>query len=597
MRNFKLLGSVLMAVVLTIAMCACGAPLRGVSDDARQEQQVREETNEGSDDTVTEQQMDAYLFVHFVGSEGDADQEQIYFSVSRDGIKWQTLNGVEPILTSTVGELGVRDPHIIRKADGTGFYLIATDLSIYYRGGNWGESQTAGSHSIVIWESEDLVEWSEPRLREIARANAGCTWAPESIWDEEQQAYMVFWASKTSEDWTHRIYRCYTTDFDTFTAPEVYMEGDVSLIDTTFIKEGDTYYRFTKNEAATYVYMEKSTSLSGDFEAVSTFTINGASASTYTGYEGPTIYKLNDGSGWCLLLDNYGKSAGYKPFVTSDITKGRFTSGTAFDFGGTTFRHGTVIPITAAEYAALVKQYPESGPLEEGDLVVSLKVDGSNVVNTVDNAVGTVSVKGTLNYSDGAKTGSQSVQFANNNNYIAIETDASGNHPLKGLKSCTVSFAMKTTATATSWWFYAAPASISEQTYGVEKYIGMLTKADTALSIVTKRYIQCERYNNSGSRSAAVEGTWKSNTWQHITIVYRNNMTTLYIDGELIAREKSTVNLATMLGDSPVIQLGKANWGSGEYASGYLDAFRIHNYALSTDEIAANYKDAMGIAA
>ena len=136
MRNFKLLGSVLMAVVLTIAMCACGAPLRGVSDDARQEQQVREETNEGSDDTVTEQQMDAYLFVHFVGSEGDADQEQIYFSVSRDGIKWQTLNGVEPILTSTVGELGVRDPHIIRKADGTGFYLIATDLSIYYRGGN-----------------------------------------------------------------------------------------------------------------------------------------------------------------------------------------------------------------------------------------------------------------------------------------------------------------------------------------------------------------------------------------------------------------------------------------------------------------------------
>ena len=36
--------------------------------------------------------MSAYLFVHFSGSEKNADDEQIYFSVSKNGKDWITLN-------------------------------------------------------------------------------------------------------------------------------------------------------------------------------------------------------------------------------------------------------------------------------------------------------------------------------------------------------------------------------------------------------------------------------------------------------------------------------------------------------------------------
>ncbi|MBQ8301167.1 MAG: discoidin domain-containing protein, partial [Clostridia bacterium] len=57
-----------------------------------------------------EEDMEAYLFVHFVGTEATEDDEQIYFSVSQDGTTWRTLNEGTPVLTSNVGEKGVRDP-------------------------------------------------------------------------------------------------------------------------------------------------------------------------------------------------------------------------------------------------------------------------------------------------------------------------------------------------------------------------------------------------------------------------------------------------------------------------------------------------------
>ena len=102
--------------------------------------------------------------------------------------------------------------------------------------------------------------------------------------------------------------------------------------------------------------MMKSTSLSDGWEEVDTYKLNNVPGNTVTGYEGPTIYKLNGENKWCLLLDYYSKSQGYKPFITSDITKGEFTSATDFTFDAK-YRHGTVMPITQAEYEALIAKY------------------------------------------------------------------------------------------------------------------------------------------------------------------------------------------------------------------------------------------------
>ena len=310
--------------------------------------------------TVTvkdEPETTAYLFAHFMNTEGDADDEQIYFSVSKDGQNWTTLNGGAPVLTSNVGEKGVRDPYILRGEDGK-YFIIATDLSIYNRkqtqGSNaWGLSQTDGSQNIVVWESSDLVNWTEASLVKVAVDNAGCTWAPEAVYDPEKGMYMVFWASKVSDDdySKQRVYRSYTSDFKTFTPAEVYIEDDVSNIDTTIIEHEGIYYRFTKNESRSSIIMEKSNFLDGNWTPVETYNLG-----EMTGYEGPAIYKINGEDSWCLLLDYYSRSQGYKPFVTDDLAEGIFTQAADFSFDGT-YRHGTVMPITEAEYNALVEQY------------------------------------------------------------------------------------------------------------------------------------------------------------------------------------------------------------------------------------------------
>jgi sucrose-6-phosphate hydrolase SacC (GH32 family) len=139
-----------------------------------------------------------YLFITFKGEQSPMT-EQIYFGLSKDGKQWDALNGGNPVLVSQLGEKGVRDPYLLRSHDGSKFYVIATDLSINLNH-DWGRSVRAGSKSIVIWESTDLTHWSEPRLVQVAPDDAGCTWAPEAVYDEQSKDYLVFWASTNKRD-------------------------------------------------------------------------------------------------------------------------------------------------------------------------------------------------------------------------------------------------------------------------------------------------------------------------------------------------------------------------------------------------------------
>ena len=92
----------------------------------------------------------------------------------------ESLNNSMPVLVSALGEKGVRDPYLIRAHDQKTIYLIAADLSINLNL-NWTRATHAGSKSIVIWDSTNLVDWSAPRLIKVAPDDAGCTWAPEAV--------------------------------------------------------------------------------------------------------------------------------------------------------------------------------------------------------------------------------------------------------------------------------------------------------------------------------------------------------------------------------------------------------------------------------
>ena len=48
----------------------------------------------------------------------------------------------------------------------------------------------------MVWESTDLVHWSDQRMVRVSPPTAGNTWAPEAYWDASRGEFVVFWASK-----------------------------------------------------------------------------------------------------------------------------------------------------------------------------------------------------------------------------------------------------------------------------------------------------------------------------------------------------------------------------------------------------------------
>ncbi|MFE2281281.1 family 43 glycosylhydrolase [Streptomyces sp. NPDC059454] len=333
-----------------------------------------------------------YLFAYFTG-EGTADGEQIRYALSRgnDALHWRELNAGKPVLTSTIGEKGLRDPFVIRSPEGDRFYMIATDLRMYRSSsGSWDEVQRHGSKSIMVWESTDLVHWTDRRLVKVSPDNAGNTWAPEAYWDDELDAYVVFWASKlyADDDPDHtgstynRMLYATTKDFRTFSEPKVWNDPGYSVIDSTVVEHEDTYYRYTKDErdpssgspCSKFVTGEKSASLTDtSYDFVSDCIGSGAMSRG----EGPTVFKSNTEEKWYLFIDEYG-GRGYLPFETTDLDSGEWTPSTDHQLPASP-RHGTVIPVTQAEYDRLLAAYPESpaslvdatAPGQKGYAVVS----------------------------------------------------------------------------------------------------------------------------------------------------------------------------------------------------------------------------------
>ncbi|MCH5677456.1 family 43 glycosylhydrolase [Streptomyces gilvus] len=311
------------------------------------------------------QALKGYMFSYFTG-EGTADGEQLYAALSKgdDPLKWRELNDGKPVLTSTLGEKGLRDPFIIRSPEGDKFYQIATDLRIYGNG-DWDAAQRSGSKSIMVWESTDLVHWTNQRLVRVSPDSAGNTWAPEAFYDAQLGEYVVFWASKLYDNAGHtgdtynRMMYATTRDFYTFSEPRVWIDRGWSVIDSTMIQKDGTYYRLSKDERnnssstpnSKFIFEEKSDSILGSWSPVA----EGIGKGVMSAAEGPLVFKSNTEDKWYAFLDEFG-GRGYLPFETSDLDSGNWTPVTDYDLPAKP-RHGTVLPVTQAEYDRLLRAY------------------------------------------------------------------------------------------------------------------------------------------------------------------------------------------------------------------------------------------------
>ena len=308
-----------------------------------------------------------YFLGYFTG-EGLADGEQLRFglSIGNSALDWVGLGGGKPSLVSQLGDQGLRDPFIIRSHDGDTFYMIATDLNWFNRNRDYLIND---SQYIEVFESHDLVNWSPQRHVKVAPDNAGNAFAPEAYWDDSIGAYVVFWAQAMWQDTVNRanpgnqqMWYTTTRDFRTFAPPAVWQNPfPQSRIDTTVIKVGDWYYRFTKNEAgnaASDVFSEKNTNLRDTNISNWIPVAPSIGRSTWVanqGYEGPLVFKANPGDTACpqqfyFWADRYTNGGGYQLSCSPDIEAPAWTSKTPRFTDTGTVRHGTVTPLTLREW-------------------------------------------------------------------------------------------------------------------------------------------------------------------------------------------------------------------------------------------------------
>lgn len=309
-----------------------------------------------------------YLLVHFIEDQ-HGHKEKIYFSLS-DGdtpLRWRLANRGEPVLESRLGTTGVRDPHLVRGSDR--WFLIATDLRVWATGVlDWDTWQRHGSRSIVVWESPDLVTWSDPWLLEVAPPTAGMAWAPESTYDAETGEFLVYWSSclYAPEDAAHqadsysRILLARTRDFRTVSDAVVLIDTGASVIDTTLAKVGDRIHRFTKDEAQVYgggLIHEVGSSVAGaDFRVLA----RRVGLEWYEGVEGPLIFADHTTGRWYLWVDQYSSPPqGYVPLTTDDIETGVWyrVPPEQLELAPAT-KHGVVVSLHGDQWQTLMAAYP-----------------------------------------------------------------------------------------------------------------------------------------------------------------------------------------------------------------------------------------------
>ena len=540
-----------------------------------------------------------YLWTNFDASGG---YEKIFFGYSEDGLKWGKLNKdaggtPQPVLVNNAegSDLGVRDPHIIRSAEGDKYWILGTDLHAEGGGaGGSGWNQLSASQNLVVWESDDLVTWSEPKLVYAGFDNAGCVWAPEAIYDETTGDYLVYWSARdkskanTSEN-ALRVYVCRTRDFVNFTEPKVWLSEDtdakeINIIDSTIVYDGENYYRFSTSDWNTVIDVSKTLSedtldvkVSEDKSANGDWTRlvkrAGSGSAGFDGREGFTVYQLPDGK-WCAMGDN----GGYKAFLTDDLSTGKFTAANA-EFTDGRFRHGTVMRLSAAEQERLLEAYGEGKTPDDPDEPIDKKVlaqfdfDDETGGFTSENAKAAGSH--TLTDSWNAENGKALYLDGSSSNFLTV-TDKKGGSLLAGATELTVSFEMKNDRTSTNWPFYAAPNDNKQDYLKSEHYIGFLMK-DGSLTV--------ERYNQNGSRPANPSAS-VGNKWTRVDVVMTASKTSIYINGALKSEVGSSHKIPDILGNSSILQIGKANWGdNGEYFKGWIDNMTIRNYALTAEEV------------
>ncbi|MHC1763437.1 MAG: glycoside hydrolase family 43 protein [Verrucomicrobiia bacterium] len=299
---------------------------------------------------------EAYLFAHML----EGDYWRLYYSVSLDGLHWETLNGGRRVFEEYRGHADICKGHDSR------YYLV----------GNRGDSQP----DINFWVSEDLVTWNKhsdyvPDLKHVpdypkAMARIG---APKLFYDEANSQYLLTW--HTTHDlgktdlpepyWAgQRTLYALSRDLKTFSdPPRKLFNWDMATIDVIVRREGDRYYAILKDER--YPTLDwttgKTIRIASAPDLLGPYSQPGPPISP--GFrEAPTLIPSPNGQAWYLYYEQY-------PGVAYGLSVGASLAGPWFQAAGgqrpdwdkyrmpPKVRHGSMMPISRTQYDTLVAAF------------------------------------------------------------------------------------------------------------------------------------------------------------------------------------------------------------------------------------------------
>jgi hypothetical protein len=300
----------------------------------------------------------AYLFAHMT----HADYGRLYYSVSTDGLHWQRLNQGRRITDDYRGH-----PDISRGHDGR-----------FYIAGNRSDR----SRPINFWVSSDLLAWEpyssfEPDLSRVPDypTPIRAIGAPKIFYDEASKQYLVTWHTPHEMDRTdlpepywasQRTLYVTSPDLKTFSDPpkRLFDWKDVGTIDVNIRRVGDRYYALIKDEryptlewpTGKTIRIANSDKLLGPYEDL------GPPISPNF-REAPNLIPSPNGKAWYLYYEQY-PGVSYGLSVSDRLDGGWFqTSGATYYRDWDKYelprrvRHGCMLPISRAEYDALVAKF------------------------------------------------------------------------------------------------------------------------------------------------------------------------------------------------------------------------------------------------
>ncbi|WP_153004195.1 LamG-like jellyroll fold domain-containing protein, partial [Microbacterium testaceum] len=395
-----------------------------------------------------------YAMVHFI-EDANGYAEKIYLDVSRgdDPEVWDPLNGGQPILASQLGTTGVRDPYLTYNPDTQTYYIIATDLRVFGgdRGANgctdWCYWSSQGSTKLNVWESKDLVSWSDVRQFDVAlsaagqkAAELGMAWAPEATWVDDYNAdgsgaFVLYWSSKMFDNAAHtggsysRVLWGATTDFtqSTYRYGGVMIDTGGDAIDTTVIQNDGKTYRITKDNAqGRGIYMERTSAATWWLKDTAWTTVQTRIGAVWSGgnpggVEGPAVFQRHGEKSWYLYADVI-PSTGYRPMESDDLDAGWTQLVSDEFFMRPSTKHGGIVPLTFGRYDTIRKADATATAQQDlGDVSVTQGAAGDAVAAALPARTDV-----TLAYGRGSA--SQPVQW----NTAGVDTSRPGTYPVTG---------------------------------------------------------------------------------------------------------------------------------------------------------------------